>query len=203
MSNFSWKIQHVDLPLRSMVVEYTKNGISKSLNIPIPQRNDEIITTINQYAPTAIWDQPLQVASVMSGMTGIGISFTEKPTLDQLKDKAKGKINKIRELIINSGVVYKDVRFDSNEQTISRLSAIISSAQNGIPLPENFAWRSTNNEMIPMALPDLVELLNVMTQNVSNTFLMSWEKKQQIDKAQTEDEIASVKWESDALNVIL
>ena len=203
MSNFSWKIQHVDLTLRSMVVEYAKNGITTSLNIPIPQRNDEIIATINQYAPISIWEQPTQVASIMVGMTGIGISIEDKPTLEKLKDQAKGKINQIRKIIINFGVVYKGIKFDSDEETISRLSAIISSAQLGNPLPDNFAWRSANNEMIPMTMTELIELLNVMTQNVSSTYSTSWEKKQQIDNAQSEDEIAAVKWESDALNVIL
>jgi hypothetical protein len=204
MSNFSWKIQQINLPLRCMVVEYIKDGMPISLNIPMPQSNDEIITTINQYAPFSTWEQTTKpVASVIVGMTGTGISLTDKPLLDQLKDKAKGKINLTRELIIKFGVEYKGHQFASDEQTISRLSAIITSTQLGSELQDDFAWRSVANEMIVMTLPELVELLSIMTRNVSATYAISWEKKQQIDKSVTEQEIAAVTWATDALKVIL
>lgn len=204
MSNFSWKIQHTDLFSRSMVVEYTKDGVSIPLNIPMPQSNDEIISTINRHAPIVAWEQAKKpVASVIVGMTGTGLSTTAPTTLCQIKATASGKINQMRDMIIDAGVIYKSYQFASDEQTINRLTAIITSAQTGIPLREDFAWRSTINEMIPMTLSELCELLNAMTRKITSTYSTAWEKKQQINDASTEEEVAAVTWTDLAVGVKL
>lgn len=204
MSNFLWKILHVDISTRCMVVEYTKNGISLSLNIPIPSSNAEIITTVNQYAPVTEWEKSkTPMANVIVGMSGTGVDATVKPTIDRLKENAKGKINLIRDIIIDYGVEYKGYRFDSTESTVNRLTAIVTSIQAGYPLPEDFAWRTVDNVMVPLTADDLIKLLNIITSNISSTFIVSWEKKNQIDKAITEEEISSVTWEHVANKVIL
>ena len=195
MSNFSWKILHVDVDSRSMVVEYKKDGITKSLNLPMPNQTDDVTVVIHSYAPHDYWEQAKKpLATVFAGMTGSGTSITQATALEDAKDKAKGKINMYRDIVISAGVPFKGYQFDSTEQTINRLTAVITSVQAGVPLPEDFAWRTKTNEMVKLTLTELGELLKAMTQKVTDTFTMSWEKKQQIDNAKTEDEVAAVHW---------
>ncbi|CAB4129474.1 Domain of unknown function DUF4376 [uncultured Caudovirales phage] len=202
MSNFSWKIQHVDLESRSMVVEYKKDGVAKTLNIPMPEKTEDVNATIHSYSPQWFWEQAKKpVATVFAGMTGAGFAVVEPEPLDSIKESAKGKINQYREMIIEAGVRYKNHQFNSTEQTINRLTAVITSAQSGIPLPADFAWRTTTNEMISMTLSELCELLKEMTQKISDTFAISWDKKRQIDAATTEEEVGAVTWVDSALGV--
>ena len=202
MSNFSWKIQHTDLASRCMVVEYSKYGISIPLNIPMPEKTEEISTVIHKYAPLLQWEQATKpIASVQTGMTGTGYALPGTHPLDQLKAAAKGKINQYREMIIKSGVSFNGYQYNSDDQTVNRLSAVITSAQSGIPLSSNFAWRTATNEMIPMTLADLCALLKKMTELISVTYTTSWDKKAQIDNATTEEEINAVEWAALVLGV--
>lgn len=85
--NYTWKIEAVNVTIRSMVVTYVREGGDRStLNIPFPGAMDQLVPTIERYAPIGKWkaaDTPPVFITGPEAMTLIGqagaSTFVETP----------------------------------------------------------------------------------------------------------------------------
>lgn len=73
MKQFSWKIASVDKDSGHMVVEYTHEDRTKSLNIPIPPVSEDPEEWVSMYAPVVEWSRTAaDLHDLKEGVEGSG-----------------------------------------------------------------------------------------------------------------------------------
>ncbi len=73
MIEYTWKIDSVDQASGHMVVAYTHDGSTQSLNIPIPPASEDRDAWINQYAPSLAWTRKAnELHAIEAGVEGTG-----------------------------------------------------------------------------------------------------------------------------------
>lgn len=111
------------------------------------------------------------------------------PTLAQLKTVKGYQINTDRDRAIAGAVTYLDVPFDCDDRSRTNLTGAITAFKAGVPVPQNFVWRSADNRNIPMALDDLVGLAAAMLAHVNSIYTLSWSRKAALEAASTPEDI--------------
>ena len=117
--------------------------------------------------------------------------FSQK-LLDLKNKKNKENLQKAIQTIENGFVVYKNLKFETNTQTLSDLIAtILLLKTNNI---ESYTWLSKEDEIIDLSVEDFNSLCNQIAsfKNVvwNNKYLTF---KKQIDNAQTINELENIK----------
>lgn len=75
---FTWKILSVDSNLKTMVIEYSFNGMTTSLNINQPDAGVDVGNWISQFAPIQMWEQASKEYETVSvGMSGTVVKTDE------------------------------------------------------------------------------------------------------------------------------
>ncbi len=86
MNAFTWKIESVDQASGHMVVAYTHNSSTQSLNIPIPPASEDRDAWIGQYAPSLAWSrQAKELHAIEAGVEGTG---TFEPVDEEVASEA-------------------------------------------------------------------------------------------------------------------
>ena len=91
------------------------------------------------------------------------------------------KVNQIRTIKLALPVTYNGHRFDSDEAAISNLNGMCAVIGVGIPVPQGFTWRSTDNVNVPMTAQQLVGLVGAMMVYRSACYQNSWALKAAIN----------------------
>lgn len=126
--------------------------------------------------------------------------------IEQVKRVLHSKINAYRDSYIDGGVIYMSNMFDSDDRARENILGMCSAISLGIEFPENFTWRTRNNEDVVMGRQALTQFgLSVLT-FVSACFSVSWYHKDTIT-AMTSENIAdyvaydfTVGWPSKSLD---
>lgn len=115
-------------------------------------------------------------------------------SLETIKNQRKNFINSERDRVMNEGVEYQGVLFDCDDQAKTDVTGVITGIIAGIPLPENFTWRSKENYDIPMESEDVMNL-GVAIMNYRHAILKhSWELKDLIDSKTTKTDVNAITW---------
>ncbi|MDX9694580.1 MAG: DUF4376 domain-containing protein [Bacteroidales bacterium] len=114
--------------------------------------------------------------------------------LNNQKISKKLMINNIRDEKIKEGVSYSGYIFDTDDKSFANLNETLTILKLGIPLPENFTWRTKDNQNIPVNEEFLIGLTGTLTNHKFSCYKKSWELKDEIDKAKTLDEINKINW---------
>jgi hypothetical protein len=77
MNSYTWIVESVTAG--QMVVQYTHNETTLSLNLPVPPADAELSAWIDMYAPRAEWAR-VDALSVTPGMSGTGALAATMPT---------------------------------------------------------------------------------------------------------------------------
>lgn len=115
-------------------------------------------------------------------------------TLEEWKALASKRVNADRERALSAGVTYGGSVYDSDNRSRANLTGAVAATQAGIPLPDRFTWRTSDNKDVPMTAVELVGLAAAMLSHVNAQYRRSWELKAQINAATTAEEVAAVKW---------
>lgn len=106
----------------------------------------------------------------------------------------KAKIDKIsindelRDMALMSGVVYKDVLFDSDTDQKVNLLAIITT----MPDDDNIVWFGMNNEPLLCSKADLIAIGELITELHAYCWMRNAEIKQEIAEAETMEQLNEV-----------
>lgn len=101
-----------------------------------------------------------------------------------LSETAHAGINARREVSIDAGFLHDGHFWDSDERSRNNLTAAISGFAAGIPIPENFTWRSASNADVLMDLPALLALGAAMLTHVNASYQVSWALKAAVEAAE-------------------
>lgn len=109
--------------------------------------------------------------------------------LAQDLDLALARVLELREENIAKGFAAGDHRWDSDQRSRENLSATVAAVAAGMPLPASFAWRSEDNQNVPMDAAALVGLGAAMLQHVNACYVRSWELKAALAAAKDPDDV--------------
>ena len=127
-------------------------------------------------------------------------SFTEEllivPTLSELKENKKKEINQIREgKRFSEYVCYENDIYDVDELSQNNISSLILMMNaNKLPSTSTVIYRSKTNVNRTLTLEQLIKLGNQIGMKVSSIYAISWDLKEQVDKATTKEEVEAITW---------
>lgn len=185
-----------------LVTYFDVNGDIASYAIDVPIVNgsfiieEELNREIMARAPVWEIDRRREVAKAtgFEAITAVVKDSAPFIPLERKKEIRKQQIDAYRDVVIAGGVSYMSHKFDSDQETISRLTAIVASVNAGNNLPAGFVWRSANNVHVTMNESQVVGLLHTITEKMNSTFNTAWAKKQEIINASTAEAVEAVTW---------
>ena len=128
-------------------------------------------------SPDAFLEKPIEPDDLMKSIRNILI------TLEEIKEKRFSEINSIRDKKINMGVLFTGNLFDSQEKSRNILAAYAAKlAVQEAKLPDDFTWRSIDNQNISMTKEDVLRFHSQMTDWIYLNYKASWDHKAAIDK---------------------
>ena len=126
---------------------------------------------------------------------------TSQPTitLEQQKERRKRSINSERQSWLESkyaevtiSVSGQDVVFDADPASLNNVNGLLTIINAGGTLPVTFTYRSKDNVDYVLTTEELKALGGAMIQFVNDAYQTSFTLKNQIDAAQTEEELNAV-----------
>ena len=98
-----------------------------------------------------------------------------------------------RQIKIDSGVIYNENKFDSDQQSKDNITGVLQSLNLGWILPPDFVWMSYDNKPIPFTEKDIKQLAIIITNFTSDVYAKSFKYKIDLqnlyDSGATEQEI--------------
>jgi hypothetical protein len=199
-----YKIISASSQIGQINVEFSDGGkVLGTYAVDVPIVNGEYITgpaldaEIMQRAPTWLVQRQseAQAASNFGAIAALAAgAVSALPNLEEYKAAKASLVNPFREKVLASGVAYNGHTFDSDDVSVSRLTAVSNLALAGGALPAGFVWRSADNVDVPFTAPDVFSLLGAMIARANEVFGISWAKKQAIAAATTAAEVDAVEW---------
>jgi len=144
---------------------------------------EEVLNLFIDVRPNAFLEKPIEPEALMAAVQRVLI------TMGEIKEKRLREINALRERKLEGEVVFKGATFQCNARSRNNLTATAVMLANGGSLPENFAWRSSDNQNIPMTREDLFAFHAAVTAWVYNHYKVSWEHKAAIDSLTTVEDV--------------
>ena len=133
---------------------------------------EEVLNRFIESRPDAFLEKPIEPEALMAAIHNVLI------TLDEVVDKRCAQINALREQKIEGGVSFKGNRFDSGDRSRFSLAAVAARvALADAALPDDFAWRSSDNQNIPMTKEDVIAFHTAITDWVCANYKHSWDQK--------------------------
>lgn len=102
-------------------------------------------------------------------------------SLNMLKNAKKVAIDMERDRQRYSGVVYNGISYDSDVVSSNNLVGWVSAINAGITLPEDFTWRSADNQNIPFTENDVLSLASAMILKTTACYQRAWALKAELD----------------------
>ena len=124
------------------------------------------------------------------------LGYAPQQPLDNVKSSKKQEINQAREQArLDEGANYNDDLFDIDEKSQANITAIVSMLMaNNVPDNYISIYRSKTNVDHKLTKLQMVELGTVIGAKVTEIYKKSWDLKEQIDKANTVEEVEAIKW---------
>lgn len=119
---------------------------------------------------------------------------TTLETLNNEKFIKNNEINNTRDIKIGEGVEYSGYVFDSDTKAFDNLNETLTTVNLGIPLPEDYTWRTKDNKNVPVDKNFLIGLAGTLMNHKFNCYKKSWELKEKVDKAKSPDEVRKIQW---------
>jgi len=119
-----------------------------------------------------------------------GNSFMYSPwNMEIIKNRKRRMIEADRDQAIANGVSWNDYVWDCDEVSRSNLTGVVASFNAGVPLPDNFIWRTKDNQNVLISGEEAVQLGSAMLAHVNNAYQESWNRKADVDAATTEEQV--------------
>ena len=125
------------------------------------------------------------------------LTFRAKPIspnyLTNLKKKKHDEINAERDQRESSGFTYLDKVFDSDRKSLTRITIFVQKAQNE-DVDFSQEWTCKDNSTIVLSKAQILQLPSVISQYMNQLHDHAQSLKQQLQNAETEDQILAIVW---------
>ncbi len=143
------------------------------------ESTEEVLSRFIDSRPDGFLEKPVEPEALMAIIHNILI------TRDEVVAGKCQEINSLRGLKIEGGFIFKGILFDSSNESRLNLTATAANAT----LQDGFAWRSSDNQNIPMNREDVLDFHGAMTNWIYKNYKASWDHKAAIDALTTIKEI--------------
>jgi len=133
---------------------------------------EEVLNRFIDARPDAFLEKPIEPEVLMAAVHNVLI------TLDEVVANRCEEINTLRAHKTEQGVIFKGNVFDSSERSRCNLAAVAAKmASPAATLPDDFVWRSTDNQNIPVTKEDVLAFHAAMTDWMYANYKASWDHK--------------------------
>jgi len=116
------------------------------------------------------------------------------PTLADLKTAKNEEINTDRTSAMLAGMTYDGHTWQTDPDTRANLSGVVAGVAAGLPLPSGFSWRTSDNVDVTMDADGVKAFGAAMLAWVNSIYQHSWDLKNTVKSATTNDEVAAIVW---------
>lgn len=118
-----------------------------------------------------------------------------KQSIDELKELKLNELESLKSSAENADILYKDKFYQANSKAKELLtqSLVIFSSVGAVP--DNFAWKSSDNSLNVFSLDDLKALSLLIAQRTQIITAKYWSYKEQIRNATTKEELDLINME--------
>jgi len=122
------------------------------------------------------------------------------PVLEDLKQVKRQQINAERDRIEQSGFLFNGYLLDSDIHSIQRIAVAAQAAQWAINTGQVNAvnWTCADNSVITLTAAEVITIPSVLAQHSANLHHIARQLKDQVDAAQTIDQLNNIVWPNDA-----
>ena len=117
------------------------------------------------------------------------ISVIDTRDLQVLKERKKETANAAREHYLDHGMWVYGYFWDTSQRARENVSGMVAALAAGVPLPENFVWRTRDNINVPFTAQMLVGLGAQTVNFVNLVYTASWIIKSEIDALTSNDDV--------------
>ena len=137
---------------------------------------EELLNRFIDSRPDAFLEKPVEPETLMATVRKILI------TLDEVKETRFREINELRKKKMEEHIIFKGFSFASDESSRNILMSTAASLLSPETiLPDDFVWRSSDNQGVPMTREDLLAFHTATTEWVYRIYKASWDHKAAID----------------------
>lgn len=119
--------------------------------------------------------------------------MSENPTLEEAREQLRTWINEFRDAMIQDHFPFQGKRWDCDEKSRANIigvcTLINTLALTGQPFPDDFVWRTSDNENVPMTQSDMVNLGLAMFAYTTACYKASWYHKAVLETLATPEEV--------------
>lgn len=118
-----------------------------------------------------------------------------KQSIDELKELKLNELESLKSSAENADILYKDKFYqaDAKAKELLTQSLVIFSSVGAVP--DNFAWKSSDNSLNVFSLDDLKALSLLIAQRTQIITAKYWAYKEQIRNATTKEELDLINME--------
>lgn len=120
--------------------------------------------------------------------------ITAADKLAQAKEAKRQQITRDCQAAIDSGFFYDGHKYDSDQRSQTNIIGTANAVGAGIPLPDGFAWRTADNDDVPMDGPGVIALGAALLGHVNEQYARSWQLKALVDDAETTAALEAINW---------
>lgn len=114
--------------------------------------------------------------------------------LDTLKEVMKSSVNDHRDAWMDGGWHYNGIHYDSDAQARQNMTGTMTLINTGYVLPENFTWRSADNEDISFDNTTFTQFYQSSCAWMEMIYQTSWYHKAQIDALTGVEDVISYQY---------
>lgn len=106
------------------------------------------------------------------------------PNLEEAKTSKMVEVNLFRDERLKNnknGIHYKGYVFDNNDKMRGNVTEVLNLLNSGVPIPENFTFRTKDNINIPFNSDDIKNLASLILFFKNSCYQYSWTLKDQIE----------------------
>ena len=102
------------------------------------------------------------------------------PSIEHRRAERSALVNRLRDDRAAAGIAFDGHRYDTDPRSRENLSGAVASVGSGGGLPEDFAWRTEDNQLVPMRPETLTQLGRAVLDHVNACYARSWALKDEI-----------------------
>lgn len=160
--------------------------------------NTHYVNELNELVQIPPLPQKFTKSPHFAKFDAVSKQWLDLRSLDQLKLDKKAEINSQRSSIEFGPFIYNGVKFDGDLNAQRRLTTYISLSKSAIAAQETFTadFILFDNTVVQLTEADFIAIEVTKATQVAQAFSKAAALKQQVDAAQTPEEVAAVVWDA-------
>lgn len=103
-----------------------------------------------------------------------------QPSIEQRRAERAALVNRLRDDRAGTGITFDGHRYDTDPRSRENLAGAVASVGGGGGLPDGFAWRTEDNQLVAMTPQKLAQLGRAVVDHVNACYARSWQLKDTI-----------------------